>query len=444
MELDRISSLPNDITEKILSRLPLREAVRTSVLSSKWRYKSAMLQDLGFDEYGWRESQNREVDDYDDQIQTTFVNMVDHVLLLHIGPIRKFELFADEVATRDLDRWLAHLSRNSIKELVLCLWVEEYHIPLCVFSCQDLVLLDLTKYFLMDSNLTEVWLPKPPSTFKGFRSLKSLQLVGITVAQNVFENLICCSPLLERLILQYCSVTTLNIDAPNLKFLNILGMFWVVNLKSTLNLTDASIGVTIYTDGPNQRWVPDSWFPSSSSNLLKIFDHLPHIRKLAIKFDCLKYLSLGALPEKLPKPCEYLNVLSIDICFDDPDAILTALCILRSCPALQELEILMDRREKLTRTPGVVDEQRSSCLDVTYNCTLSQLRLVKITDISGVKAELDFIRFLLLSSPLLERMTITPPQVPKPASVDGFPKLVKELLQFKRESKHAEIILLDP
>lgn len=28
LELDRISNLPNDVTEKILSRLPLREAVR--------------------------------------------------------------------------------------------------------------------------------------------------------------------------------------------------------------------------------------------------------------------------------------------------------------------------------------------------------------------------------------------------------------------------------
>ncbi|KAK9941793.1 hypothetical protein M0R45_007487 [Rubus argutus] len=94
LELDRISSLPNDVTEKILSCLPLREAVRTSVLSSKWRYKSAMLQDLEFNEYVWR-SQNREFcdDDDDDQIQRSFANMVDHVLLLHIGPIRKFQLF---------------------------------------------------------------------------------------------------------------------------------------------------------------------------------------------------------------------------------------------------------------------------------------------------------------------------------------------------------------
>ncbi|PRQ22301.1 putative FBD domain, leucine-rich repeat domain, L domain-containing protein [Rosa chinensis] len=421
----------------ILSRLPLREAVRTSVLSSKWRYKSAMLQDLKFNEYVWRGSQNR----YDDQIQTTFVNMVDHVLLLHIGPIRKFELFADDLATRDIDRWLTHLSRNSIKELVLRLCVSEYHIPLCVFSCQDLVLLVLTQSFLTESNLHKVWL-KPPSTFKGFRSLKSLQLVGITMAQHVFENLTCCTPLLERLILRHCyGVTTLNIDAPNLKFLDISGVFDVVNPKSTLNLTDASIGVTIYS--PVSR-VPVSWVPSSSSNLLKIFYHLPHIRRFAIKSHFLKYLSLGAFPEKLPKPCEYLNVLSIDICLDDPDAILTALCILRSSPALQELEIFMDARKKLTSSPTVVEEQKSSCLDVSYNCTLSQLRLVKITEISGVKAELDFIRFLLLSSPVLERMTVTPHKFPKPVYVERFSKLVKELLQFKRESKHAEIILLDP
>ncbi|KAM5549751.1 F-box/FBD/LRR-repeat protein [Rosa sericea] len=432
MEMDRISSLPNDVTEKILSCMPLREAVRTSVLSSKWRYKSAMLQDLEFDESSWGRSQNREFDDDD---YREFVNMIDHVLLVHIVPIRKFKLCGtmDQVATRDIDRWITHLSRNSIKELIIKLWVDdEYNIPFSLFSYQGLVHLELLKCLL-----------KPPSTFKGFKSLKSLQLHAVDVAQDVFENLIRCSPLLERLILRHCDdVTDLNIDAPNLQYLGVLGAFDVVNLESALSITEAEICMTIHDE---QIWLPDSWIPAcGSSNLLKIFDHLPHIRRLEIKWRFLEYLSLGALPEKLTKPCQYLKALSIDICFDDPDAIPTALCLLRSSPALQELEIVMNQRKKLARIHSIVEEVKSSCLDVSYNCTLSQLRLVKITEISGVKAELDFIRFLLLSSPLLERMTITPPRYPKPASVDGFPKLVKELLQFKRESKHAEIILLDP
>ncbi|KAL6219057.1 hypothetical protein ACLB2K_012263 [Fragaria x ananassa] len=219
--------------------------------------------------------------------------------------------------------------------------------------------------------------------------------------------------------------------------MHVLGNFDVVNLESALNITEAEFYVSIDDD---PRWIPDSSVPSSS----KIFDHLPHIQRLEIKWCFLKYLSLGVLPEKLPKPCQYLKVLSMDICFDDPDEILTALCILRSSSALQKLKKFMNGKKKLTRSPGVVEEQKSSCFNVSYNCTLYQLRLVNITGISGVEAELDFVKFLLLGSPMLERMTVTPSRSLKPVSVDGFLKLVKELLQFKRESKHAELILLDP
>ncbi|KAJ0889130.1 putative F-box domain, leucine-rich repeat domain superfamily, F-box-like domain superfamily [Helianthus annuus] len=36
---DIISNLPEDLIDPILERLPLEEAVRTSVLSRKWRYR---------------------------------------------------------------------------------------------------------------------------------------------------------------------------------------------------------------------------------------------------------------------------------------------------------------------------------------------------------------------------------------------------------------------
>ncbi|PRQ22299.1 putative FBD domain, leucine-rich repeat domain, L domain-containing protein [Rosa chinensis] len=261
------------------------------------------------------------------------------------------------------------------------------------------------------------------------------------MAQDVFESLIRCSPLLERLKLLH-DVTNLKIDAPNHQYVHILGVFNVINLENASSITEAEICMNIHND---QIGVPASWIPAcNSSNLLKIFDHLPHIRRLEIKRRFLEYLSLRALPEKLTKPCQYLKALSIDRCFDDPDEISTALCFLRSSPALQELKILVDQRENLSRVHSIFEEVESPCVNHNYNCTFSQLRLVKITEISGVKAELDFIRFLLLSSPVLERMTVTTRRFPEPSYVDGFPKLVKELLQFKRESKHAEIILLDP
>lgn len=81
----------------------------------------------------------------------------------------------------------------------------------------------------------------------------------------------------------------------------------------------------------------------------------------------------------------------------------------------------------------------NSWLDENRNCKFTKLRLVTIIGISGVNsAELNFIRFLLSTSPELNRMTI------RPASVNGFSKLMKELVRFRRASVNAEIIYLDP
>ena len=79
-------------------------------------------------------------------------------------------------------------------------------------------------------------------------------------------------------------------------------------------------------------------------------------------------------------------------------------------------------------------------LDNNQNCQLTQLRIVKITGIFGVKTELDFIRFLLSSSPVLEKMTV------KPADAYNFQvkMLLQKLLQYKRVSANAEIFYLDP
>lgn len=68
----------------------------------------------------------------------------------------------------------------------------------------------------------------------------------------------------------------------------------------------------------------------------------------------------------------------------------------------------------------------------------SQLQMVKIAGISGVRSELEFINFVLSNSPVLETLTV------KPASPEGGWDLIKELLRFRRASVRAEIIYLDP
>ncbi|KAM5570861.1 F-box/FBD/LRR-repeat protein [Rosa sericea] len=406
VELDSISNLPREIVEKILARLPIKEAVRTSILSTKWRYKPAMLQNLKFDEQC-----------VSTQNHITFANIVDQVLLLHIGPIHKFELsHRDFLASADIDRWVLHLSRSCVKCLKLLIWTgHRYKLPSCFFSCQDIIHLRLHNCIL-----------KPPSTFRGFKSLEHLDIRHVTLAQHVFEDFIVRCPMLKKLILKYCDgFPNLCIDAPNLKLLDIDGSFEDVSLQNTLHLEHVDIRLEFKV-----RWVV-----GGSSNLLKFFVHLPNIRDLQISGYVLKYLAVGPLLRKLPQPILFLNDLYMDVNFTDLEEITTALCLVRSSPALRKLEIVVNHIDY----HHVVGEVNSwfENLGENSDCQLTELRRIEIDAISDAKAELDFIKLLLLSSPVLECMTL------KPVSVDGSLELLKQVVRFRRASVQAEIIFLD-
>ncbi|KAL6270666.1 hypothetical protein ACE6H2_027577 [Prunus campanulata] len=129
---------------------------------------------------------------------------------------------------------------------------------------------------------------------------------NVTLAQYVYKNLIVCCPLLKTLRLLSCDgLCHLKMDAPKLELLEVEvdeSVFEMVNHENTLNLADVSI-------------------------------------TLAINDDLRQYLVVRALPGKLPQPCLCLKFLSISIHFKALKEFLAALCLLRSSPALQELEI---------------------------------------------------------------------------------------------------------
>ncbi|PRQ26566.1 putative F-box domain, leucine-rich repeat domain, L domain-containing protein [Rosa chinensis] len=401
MELDRISNLPSDVTEKILSHLPVRDAVRTSVLSTEWRYKSAMLPRLVFD-----------AKSISTQHQT-FANVVDHVLLSHIGPLYKFKIVT-HISFRDMDRWILHLSRNSIKEFILeNLGVQRYKVPSSMFSCQDLTYLKLYTCLL-----------QPPSTFTGFKSLKRLRIADVSLTDDVLENMIVHCPLLERLSVEWCDgFSQLNINAPNLQVLRFMGDFEDINILNTSNLVD----VYIY----KQDEFVQRRGPCRYCNLLKFFAELPNIHRLDMNHLFTKYLAVGSLPEKLPKPCVHLQFLSVSVCIDDVKHIITFLCLLRMSPALEELEVYALCHQNYKAEVGKVN----SWVDENQSCSFTQLRHVKI----HCNFAVDLIRFLLISSPALETMTIYHQSTIPPAGYD----LAKKLLSFRHASLNLEIILTD-
>lgn len=75
---------------------------------------------------------------------------------------------------------------------------------------------------------------------------------------------------------------------------------------------------------------------------------------------------------------------------------------------------------------------------LSIDCTLHELKTVKLTDVSGAPHEMKFIKFLLEHSPGLEEMTITPSSYVG----EGRLNMLIDLVSFRRASPQASIIFI--
>ncbi|KNA09442.1 hypothetical protein SOVF_153560 [Spinacia oleracea] len=414
-ESDRLSNLPAHVIDGILSCLSIRDAVRTSILSNDWRYKWATLPHLVFDKDCSSTASDEQVVD-----KRKIVNIIDHVFVLHFGSIHKFKLsHKDLIAVTDIDRWVLRVSRSSVEEFVLEIWKgQRYRMPSCLYFCKHLIHLELFNCVL---NL--------PPAFKGFLNLKSLDLQHVTMTADAFENLIAWCPLLERLtLMNFDGFSNLKIHAPNLQFFDIGGEFEAVSFENTSLLSVVSIGLYVAAGAEFTGRL------SGACNMLKFFARLPCIQRLEVQSYFLQYLTLGNVPSRLPVPCLELDYLSMRINYRDIKENKAALCLFKSSPNLCELEMLARPEDDIPiAATGSSFWEEKIYVEGIFN----QLRVVRVLDFFGKKSELDFVKFLLANSPVLEKLTV------KSASSDGGLELLKELLRFRRASVQAEVIYMD-
>lgn len=232
---DNISDLPQNIIDSILTKLPIRDAVKTSILSTKWRYQWTTMTQLIFDE-------SCVILPEDENTEKDTVNFIMRFLLRHDGPIHKFLLSTSCLTTTtDIDQWLLFVSKKDIKVLDLYVWRydwwckdQRFSLPACVFSCQKLTKLKLSGY--------EV---RPPIGFRGFPCLKHLDIYGGAASAEAIENLIPGCPLLEKF--KFSNIfdpLALIIRAPNLKHLSLSDAFKDIYLEHTPRLVSISINLT--------------------------------------------------------------------------------------------------------------------------------------------------------------------------------------------------------
>lgn len=234
---DRISSLPDDILQHILSFLETKDAFQMHILSKRWRYLWTGVPIVDFDDMPL----------YSNRTPTPFsiaaghfIHFVERVLLLRdASNIKRFRLSCRAAFFESrVFSWISSAVKYKVKELDLCLFVQEtFPLPHSVFNSRSLTRLKLD----MNNNLL---LPDHIS----FPSLKTLHLGLMTFQDDKsVERLFSSCPILEELAILDCEwieLKSVSICIPSLKSLRIDDL-------PVFGPDDGAIGCEIKIDAAN-------------------------------------------------------------------------------------------------------------------------------------------------------------------------------------------------
>ncbi|KAK1374525.1 F-box domain-containing protein [Heracleum sosnowskyi] len=430
--VDRISNLPGNVTDHILERLPLHDAARTSILSKTWRGLWGMHPNLVFDEAFFSQL----VSKMNNQVRVSKVSkIISNILLVNHGPILKFHLLIPQFMHLhlDADLWIKNISNLGVKDFMLRNKEPfPYKMTSYLFSCLELTHLSLTNCIL-----------NPPNRFGGFGNLINVQLVLVKITAdmsfgtrlNVLQLDNCTG--IEHLECQF------KFDNKNLTELIIIncGEFNWKWLECTQKLQIL---------GLLTREVPES--RKKEINLEKLVRDMPRIQILFLHSFFLEFLEPGAVTMKRLTTKNLVCMSLHHFEFYDLVRIRNVLCLMSSSTNLRSLYLYMDGKVKSKdgldlvgsseHMVGSSEHMVSSVVQYLQSPTLvemifDKLQTVKIHNMVGSRAELQFIKLLLASSPLLRWIKLLNTTIDDPKEES---RILKELMSFPRASKAAQII----
>ncbi|KAK8459874.1 hypothetical protein SEVIR_2G230900v4 [Setaria viridis] len=397
---DALSSLPDAVVDgSILTRLDLRDVVRTSALSRAWRHRWESLPTLSLS--------------LRDGIGTP-PSIVDSVLSRYAGRIPDFSIRINSQSACRVDDWLIDLSLRDVQSMDLrsndCL----LSIRSSIYSFSHLVTLKLHRCDI----------PTRPVGFAGFPLLKDLELVDAHLSEiEDLEAIVRGSPLLDALMVSDAYILNKElagcvIEAPNLRSLTIISVVvygW--QFGGLPRLDNATIDLDTYM---------------YEGDLGEFLAGVAHARKLTLTTFYLPKMGDDTLLETLPY--KFFNLRSLFLCthFCGLYSILATFCLLRNAPSLEELEITINGDQE-QETEANTEFQNTQWT----NGMCGSLQVVTINDISCLSNEMCFIKLVLSKATSLRTMSII--------LDDEFSRsnenILSELNTNRRASPHAQVFL---
>nr|XP_015880447.1 F-box/FBD/LRR-repeat protein At1g13570-like [Ziziphus jujuba var. spinosa] len=236
MEEHEITNLPWNLLNTILLQLPLKEVVKTSILSKNWRYNWTGLSEFVIIDKCLSSCAMDKV-----ARGKVVMKIIQLVQSKHAGPIEKFKLAAYcKPDHSGLDQWIRFLTLRGIKELILQYFdtIRLFKLPSSLLCCSHLTRLEL---FACDIKLS--------NEFKGLEKLAILHLTQVHIDSETLRSLIenCC--VLERLTLSILdNRAVLRIHNPKLRYLKIDSDFEAINLGNCPSLATVDIRLRRHVD----------------------------------------------------------------------------------------------------------------------------------------------------------------------------------------------------
>ncbi|XP_059306956.1 putative F-box protein At1g49610 [Lycium ferocissimum] len=235
---DRLSELPEPILLHILSFLPMRYVVRTTILSKRWRHLWTIVQELDFGSEGFFPYQN-------------YVDFVNRTMLRRgTYKIRRLrlDLYINGSSRKDYDGWILYAARNSVEELFLDFNADCFYWlpPPCVYCNSSLKALRMLSCRLIPDMQISWNLLKKLTLWFSVLWDESIHNIMVGAPKLEFFELFSCwdyndptfdSPSLRVLIVseyesvdyeldEYDKGSVMRIPAPNVQSLNLSGSFY--------------------------------------------------------------------------------------------------------------------------------------------------------------------------------------------------------------------------